>query len=83
MGFYKVAISTVYTQQKWDNIVLDSNILRKVKETSIRGPDTYREIVQTAKHRSMDQTPIENITLLVGRNTQPSISGKRFSRGII
>jgi hypothetical protein len=41
MGFFKVATPNVYTQQKWhnimDNIVLDTNILRKVKETSTRG----------------------------------------------
>jgi hypothetical protein len=84
--FSKVATSSVYTQQKWhnmmDNIVLNTNILRKVKETSIRG----NTIEKWCKQRNTETwtRPLKNtLQLLVGRNKQSSISGKRFSRGII
>ena len=86
MRFFKVATSTVYTQQNWhnmmDNIVLNTNILRKVKETSIRG----NTIEKWCKQQNTETwtRPLKNtLQLLVGRNTQSSISGKQFSRGII
>ena len=39
--------------------------------------------MQTAKHRTWTRPLKRTLQLLVGRNTQSSISGKQFSRGII